>query len=184
MSFRQVITAHNTRGKYQAFYSILLHSSQKQEASLAEAKRADDKSNQTLRTADATAIHRNASPDITALSPGRNGSIISPRADQELRQSKTSRLMQISPEKSPAEMSYEDKKIVYYKINDRLYPFKEQYKTLDRTTNYGSSMLLPESSVGDTTSRFGENERQMYKLQRDRNYSTIIHREEQYEKLS
>lgn len=92
-------------------------------------------------TADVTAIHRNASPDITILSPKRNGSIISPRIDQELRQSKTSRLLQPSPEKSAAEISYEDKKIVYYKINDRLYPFKEQYKTLEKTTNYNSSLV-------------------------------------------
>ena len=70
--------------------------------------------------------------------------------------------MQISPQKSQAEISYEDKKIVYYKINDRLYPFKDQYKTIDKTTNYNSSIIPdPETeiSVGDTTSRFGENER-------------------------
>ena len=74
------------------------------------------------------------SPDLTMLSPKHQESIISPRAEDELRQSKTSRLMHISPQKSQAEISYEDKKIAYYKINDRLYPFKEQYKTLDRTT--------------------------------------------------
>jgi|TARA_B110000285_G_C14992775_1_gene547181 hypothetical protein len=72
--------------------------------------------------------------------------------------------MQISPEKSQAEISYEDKKIAYYKINDRLYPFKEKYKTLDKTTNYNSSIVHPESSIGDTTSRFGENERKMYQV--------------------